>query len=152
MSMYETVVRVSPAAFAAIRKKPELLEGVFDDDEAVLAQLGLTAASMAGFDYIAADEMMDALDELDEQAGGEGGGEGEDDGSEDEEDDDAVYRDLCADGRLDYDAGYGPAFTLSPKAVKKAIKSSASIELDADVKAVFGAAAEAGDYIVGIVS
>jgi hypothetical protein len=140
MSMFVSVVRVTPTAFAAIQKQPDQLEGVFfDEDAAVMQRLGIGDADSAGFDYRIADEMMDAMDDGEDE--GEGGGGG-----------DSVLRDLGADGELDYDAGYGNAFTLSPAAVARAATNSAVIGLDDEVDALFASAAERGDYIIGIIS
>jgi hypothetical protein len=181
MSMYVTVLRVSPAAFDAIRRDPSKLDGVlFDESEVLMKRLGITEHDSASFDYRSAAEMMDALEEIEEAEAAtraqeadaedaedaEGADEGED-GEEEEDDDeaaeaaedeeeeegeDAVAKDLYADGTLDYDAGYGPAFTLSPAAVEKAAKESSVLALDEDVKALFQAAAQRGDYIIGVVS
>jgi hypothetical protein len=168
MSMYVTVVRVSPAAFAAIKRDPSQLDGViFDESEAVMKRLGITERDSAGFDHRSAAEMMDAMEELEEAEAKQAEVEAEDDEGEkedddeenedddeeaDDEDEDTVAKDLGADGTLDYDAGYGPAFTLSPAAVQQAAKSSAVLEFDEDVKALFQAAAQRGDYIIGVVS
>jgi hypothetical protein len=149
MSIYVNVVRVTPAAFDAIKRDPSQLEGVFfDEDAEIMNRLGIEEGDSAGFDYRIADEMI----ELEDEDEGEGGGEDGDGGEAGGGDGNTIDRDLGADGRLDYDAGYGPAFTLSPAAVKKAAQQSAVIELDDDVKAVFQAAAERGDHIIGIVS
>jgi hypothetical protein len=169
MSIYVTVVRVSPAAFEAIKRDPSQLDGVlFDENEAVMKRLGITERDSAGFDYRSAAEMMDAMEELeeaeakkeeveeeeDEDVEEEEDEEDEDEDVEEEEDEeeDTVSKDLGADGTLDYDAGYGPAFTLSPAAVQQAAKSSSVLELDEDVKALFLAAAQRGDHIIGVVS
>ena len=139
--MFVSVVRVTPAAFAQLEQDPWALHRVFfDADAALLARLGIAEDDSAGFDYLAADAMMEAMAELhgDDNAG--------------DSDDDPVCKDLGADGTLDYEAGYGPAFTLSPAAVKQAATRSSVIELDDDVKALFKAAAQRGDYIIGIVA
>ena len=161
MSMYVSVVRVTPEAFEQIKKTPDVLEAILmDADEKAMAKLGITEAHTAGFDYIVADEMMGAMDDDDEDDDGDPDDDDDDDkkkkadkdDDDDEEEDDAVYKDLGADGRIDYDAGYGNAFSLSPKAVKKAAKSSSVIELDDEVKELFQAAAKRGDYMIGVVS
>ena len=176
MSMFVSVVRVTPAAFEAIKRDPSQLDGVFfDANEALMQRLGIAESDTAGFDYMSAAEMLDAMEELeeaeaseeevDEEEAAAEASEDEKDEEEEEEDDadeegeedeeeeeDAVYKDLGADGTLDYDAGFGPAFTLSPAAVKQAAESSAVLELDEEVKALFLAAAQRGDYIIGVVS
>jgi hypothetical protein len=148
MSMFVCVVRVTPATFELIKEDPAQLEGVFEEDKDVLARLGIADSDSAGFDYGIADDMMDAeanlemdLDSDDDEAD-QGGGD----------DEDPVFKSMGADGHLDYDAGYGNAFTLSPAAVKKASKQSSVIEIDDEVKKLFKAAAKRGDYIIGIVS
>ncbi len=136
--MFVTVVCVTPATLAEIKKKPDVLEAVlFEPDEEVMKRLGISDADSAGFDYRIADDMMETVDE-----------EADDDDGES----DAVLKDLCADGSLDYDAGYGNAFTLSPGAVEKAIEGSSCLRLDDEVKALFNAAAKRGDHIIGVVS
>jgi hypothetical protein len=153
MSMYVSVVRVTPAAFEQLEQDPSQLEAVFfNEDAAVLARLGIAESDSAGFDYLSADAMMGAMADLDEGEDEEEDADSDEDSDDGDGDDDAVYKDLGADGTLDYDAGYGPAFTLSPAAVKKAAKRSSVIELDDDVKALFEAAVMRGDYIIGIVS
>ena len=54
-------------------------------------------------------------------------------------------------GELAYDGGYGNAFSLSPAAVKTALKASSVMVVDKDVKKLFSAATKGGDYIVGII-
>ena len=140
MSMYICVVRVTPATFERIKGEPALLEGVFEEDAAVLRELGIAEADSGGFDYGIADDMMDAMASLEQEV------------MPDDAEADPVSRDLGADGRLDHDGGYGNAFTLSPAAVKRAAKDSAVLELDPDVKQLFHAAAERGDHVIAIVS
>ncbi|HWO26193.1 MAG TPA: hypothetical protein VNO30_46015 [Kofleriaceae bacterium] len=176
MSMFVSVVRVTPAAFEAIKRAPSQLDGVFfDANEALMQRLGIAERDTAGFDYISAAEMLDAMEELEEAEASkdeeadeadeaedredekdeeeEEEEDADEEGEEDEEEEeDAVYKDLGADGTLDYDAGFGPAFTLSPAAVQQAAQGSSVLELDEEVKALFLAAAQRGDYIIGVVS
>jgi hypothetical protein len=177
MSMFVSVVRVTPAAFEAIKRDPSQLDGVFfDANEALMQRLGIAERDTAGFDYMSAAEMLDAMEELEEAESSEDEDaaaaaeeeeevaderdeeeeeeeDADEEGEEDEEEEeDAVYKDLGADGTLDYDAGFGPAFTLSPAAVKQAAESSSVLELDEEVKALVLAAAQRGDYIIGVVS
>lgn len=156
MSMFVNVVRVTPATFELIKKDPQQLEAVFfEGDNAIVKKLGIAEADSAGFDYISADMMLDAMggfadDEDDDDEDVDNTDDDDDD--EEEDDNDAVFKDLGADGTLAYEAGYGNAFTLSPAAVKKAAKSSSVIHLDDEVKALFEAAAQRGDYIIGVVT
>ena len=142
--MFVCVVRVTPTTFELIKKDPAQLEGVFDEDGDVLARLGIARSDAAGFDYGIADDIMDAEASLEMDV------ETDDDDAGSQND--PVFKSIGADGQLDYDAGYGNAFTLSPKAVKKAATDSSVIEIDAEVKKLFKAAAKRGDYIIGVVS
>ena len=147
MSMFVTVVRLSPKAFKTLEAKPSLLGAVADEDPKAMASLGVTKSMVAGFDYRFAAEGLEAMDDDDEL------GDDEEDGDDESDDEpDALLKDLRADGSLKYDAGYGPAFVLSPKAVKKAKNSSSVLGIDEDVKALFGEAAKRGDYVVGFIS
>ena len=147
MSMFVCVVRVTPKTFELLKKDPAQLESVFEEDAAVLAKLGIADTDSAGFDYRIADDLMDAEANLEMDLDSD-----EPDDGADTSEDDPVFKDIGADGSLDYDAGYGNAFTLSPAAVKKAAKESSVIEIDDDVKKLFKAAAKRGDYIIGVVS
>ncbi len=142
MSMFVCVVRVTPETFTLIKKDPSQLEGVFDGDAKVMKTLGIKDNETGGFDYSIADDAMDDEANLEML-------EGKDD---DDDKDDPVFKDICADGTLDYDAGYGNAFTLSPKAVAKAVSQSSVISIDDEVEKIFKAAAKRGDYIIGVVS
>jgi hypothetical protein len=150
MSMFVNVIRVTPAMFEVIKKDPSVLEAVLDGDEKVMKKLGIKDADSQGFDYMVADDMMDAMENVDDDDDDEDGDDDDDDDEEDEEDD-AVFKDLGADGKLDFDAGYGPTYTLSPAAVKKAVKSSV-VELDDDVRKLFKEAAKRGDYVIALVT
>jgi hypothetical protein len=166
MSMFVNVVRVKPATFELIKKDPAVFEGVLDGDAAVMAKLGIEEGDSQGFDYQSADDMMEAMDNLEDdeedekpkkkkKTGDDDEEEEEEDDDEeddDEEEDDAVFKALFADGSLDYDGGFGPARTLSPAAVKKAAKQSSVLELDDDVKKLFKAAAKRGDYVIAIIT
>ncbi len=145
--MFVCVVRVTPTTFELIKKDPAQLEGVFDENGDVLARLGIAKADSAGFDYGIADDMMDAEASLEMDLETD-----DDDGEAGSGENDPVFKSIGADGQLDYDAGYGNAFTLSPAAVKKAATESSVLEIDADVKKLFKAAAKRGDYIIGVVS
>lgn len=65
---------------------------------------------------------------------------------------DPVLVDLRADGELDYDAGFGLAFFLTPGAAKQAAAYSASLGLDDEAKAIVEAAAQRGHFVVGVIS
>ena len=147
MSMFVCVVRVTAATFELLKRDPAQLEGVFEEDADVLSRFGIAESDSAGFDYRIADDVMDAEANLDLDLDSD-----DDDKSGGSDDDDPVFKDIGADGHLDYDAGYGNAFTLSPAAVKKAAKESSVIEIDDEVKKLFKAAAKRGDYIIGVVS
>ena len=182
--MWVNLARVTPEAFHLIRGKPELLEALFVEEDAdVLAKLGVTEGDISGLDYMAASEMIEAMDdgeiETDEEEGDgdddddadddddedgdgddddddESDADAEDDGtmeaSDDEEEPDPVLIDLCIEGTLDYDAGFGSAFYLSPSAAKQAVSSSAALGLDDEVKAIVIAAAERGHFVIGVIS
>lgn len=102
----------------------------------------------------------DADDEDDEDGDDddddESDADAEDDGtmeaSDDEEGPDPVLLDLCIEGTLDYDAGFGSAFFLSPAAAKQAAESSAALGLDDEVKAIVLAAAQRGHFVIGVIS
>jgi hypothetical protein len=179
--MFVHLTRVTPATFETIKKDPDLLDAILEGDEKTLKKLGMTEEDSEGFDYISAQEMLEAKsdmdadvdedededddeDEVDEDDDDEDEVD-EDDDDEDEVDeddddededgldeDDLVFKDLGADGTLDFDGGYGKAQSLSPAAVKKALKDAAVLELDEDVKALFKAAAKRGDYIIAMVT
>jgi hypothetical protein len=171
MSMFVHLTRVTPATFETIKKDPDLLDAILEGDEKTLKKLGMTEEDSEGFDYISAQEMLEAKsdmdadvdedededddeDEVDEDDDDEDEVD-EDDDDEDEDgldEDDLVFKDLGADGTLDFDGGYGKAQSLSPAAVKKALKDAAVLELDEDVKALFKAAAKRGDYIIAMVT
>ena len=143
MSMFVCVVRVTPDTFKLLKKDPSQLEAVFDGDAAVMKTLGIKDNETGGFDYSVADDAMDNEENLEMLEGKE---------DDDDDKDDPVFKDICADGTLDYDAGYGNAFTLSPKAVAKAVSQSSVISIDDEVEKIFKAAAKRGDYIIGVVS
>src|SRR5262245_20059181 len=103
MSMWLSLVRVTPSALEALKKDPDLLQGVlFDEDDKVMKQLGIAKADVAGCDFRSAHEMFEAMAEVDGEEASET----------------SVQEDLGADGELGYEAGYGPAFTISPEAIK----------------------------------
>lgn len=68
-----------------------------------------------------------------------------------DEDDDPVLRDLGVDGKLGYEATYGPAFSISPASAARASTSSMLVTSDADLQAWVATTAERGAYIVGMV-
>jgi hypothetical protein len=116
----------------------------------------MTEDDSEGFDYIAAQEMLKAKAGV--EAGDADADADDDDDDDDEDDDDGideddlVFKDLGADGTLAFDGGYGATHTLSPTAVKYAVKNAAVLDLDDDVKALFKAAAKRGDYIIAMVT
>jgi hypothetical protein len=174
MSMWIHLARVTPEAFEVIRRDPHVLEPLLlQQEDDVLASLGVTPEDISGLDYDSAAEMIEVTRELeqddDEQdtedvdhgdegdaEGEDGEGEGEDGATAAEDDDeepgDIVFADLHIDGTLPYDAGFGSAFFLTPAAAKLAAASSAALGLDDEAKAIVQAAADRGHYIVGVVS
>lgn len=179
MSMWLHLARVTPEAFELIRNDPHVLEPLLlQQEDDVLARLGVTPEDISGLDYDSAVEMIEATRDLDEDddeqdtedvdhgdegedgdgEGAEGGEGGEDEDraapaeDDDEEPGDIVFADLHIDGTLPYDAGFGSAFFLTPAAAKQAAASSAALELDDEAKAIVQAAADRGHYIVGVVS
>ena len=183
--MWVNLARVTPEAFELIKDDPELLAALFmEQDDDVLAKLGVVDADISGLDYEAATQMIEAMGvdpnaiESDEEEGEEddedGDEDGDDDDDESEDDDDegdadaedegtveasdeeegadVVLVDLCIDGVLKYDAGFGSAFFLSPSAAKQAAQSSAALGLDDEAKAIVIAAAERGHFVIGVIS
>ena len=187
--MWINLARVSPEAFEQLRGDPDLVGPLLvDQDGDVLARLGVAEEDISGLDYESAAQMIEAMNEVDEDAievDGEaatGAADAvddeadEDDDDEDDEDDDdkddeddddhaadaddeddeadadAVLVDLRVDGELDYDAGFGSAFFLTPGAAKQAAAYSAALGLDDEAKAIVEAAAERGHYVVGVIS
>jgi hypothetical protein len=68
-----------------------------------------------------------------------------------DDDDDPVLRDLGVDGKVAYEAPYGPAFSISAASAKRASASSLLIASDEDLGAWVTTAADRGAYIVGVV-
>ena len=170
MSMWVNLARVTPEAFARIERDPHLLGPLFlEQDDTVLATLGVAVEDISGLDYDSAEDMIEATADLDDDqpAGDDEDGEDDDhgdegdddlddadeaDGDDDEEPGDVVLADLHVDGVLGYDAGFGSAFYLTPASAKLAAASSAALQLDDEAKAIVQAAGERGHYIVGVVS
>ena len=175
--MWVNLARVTPAAFDLIKSDPELLEALFmEQDAGVLAKLGVDTGDISGLDYEAASEMLAIeIDEEDEGDDDDGDGDGDDDDEDGESDDDdegdaeseedgtmdaagdgegpdVVLLDLCIEGTIPYDAGYGSAFFLSPAAARQAAQSSAALGLDDAAKAIVLAAAERGHFVIGVIS
>ena len=184
--MWVNLARVTPEAFELIKDDPELLAALFmEQDDDVLAKLGVVDADISGLDYEAATQMIEAMgvdpnaieiDEEEDEGDGEDDDEDGDDDDEDSDDDDddegdadaedegtveasdeeegadVVLVDLCIDGVLKYDAGFGSAFFLSPSAAKQAAQSSAALGLDDEAKAIVIAAAERGHFVIGVIS
>ena len=113
MSMFVSVVRATPTAFELVKKNPAQLDAVFfEGDPAIAQRLGIADDDSSGFDYISADMTLEAIDEADGETDDDPDDDDDDDDDDDEVADDRVSRELGADGTLDYDAGYGSAFTL----------------------------------------
>ncbi len=102
------------------------------------------------------DDGDDDEEEGDDDDDDEGDAEAEDDGtmeaSDEEEEPDPVLLDLCIEGTINFDAGFGSAFFLSPAAAKQAAASSAALGLDDEAKAIVMAAAERGHFVIGVIS
>src|SRR4051794_154033 len=65
MSMWMSLVRVTPQAFEALKDNPDLLQGVLmEPDSSVMAELGIADGDVAGLDYRTADEMLSAMAEI----------------------------------------------------------------------------------------
>lgn len=139
--MWVSIARVSADSFAKIKAEPTLLDALFfdsdDASEEALSRLGIDGEHIAGFDYRLALEALEGMAEAE--------------GTELDDDDDPVLADLAVSGELDYDAGYGPAFYITPKAAARAVDSIAC-HLDDEVAVVIKGANEDGDYLVGVVS
>lgn len=137
MSMWASFARVSPTSLEALKKDDQGLDFLFFDEgeaKAAAEAAGIVGAPCAGLDYRTAAAVYEGMAEAT---------------GEDEVD---FYEDLGVTGDLEFEAGYGPAFYLDPAAVKAAAENATALELDEEVKALFAAAAKAGDAIVGIIS
>lgn len=161
--MWLDFVRVSPEAFKTIKATPELLQGIFFADEEgeevtdAGAKLGVTDEHVAGMDYVLVAEALEeiaAAEQDDEKTATSEPSDDDDDEDEDEDDEeeDEVFKALGISGTVDFDAGYGDAAFLDPKAVQKAAKASQVPAFDDEVEALFKAAAKAGHYIIAVVS
>ena len=146
MSMWLNFVRVTPETFKKIKAAPDLLEAVWfsegKKDAATLKELGIDPDKhVAGLDYLTLSQAFEAMEE-----------DTGDEDDDDDEEDDPVTADLSPTGTLEYDAGYDEAFYLDPKAVTRVAKDSSIIDMDEDVKKLFDAAANAGQYVIGVIS
>ena len=130
MSMFMNIIRVKPATFERIKRESQVLDKVlFDEDAATMKSLEIEQGDVDGFDYLLALDLLEA----------------------DDDDEDAVFNSLGTDESLAYDAGYECTAVLSPTAVKQSLNSPV-LAIDSDVKKVFVAAAERGDYIIATLS
>ena len=135
MSMWLSMVRVTPEAFRKIETNPEQIDAIFFEvDDDVLAALGIADDHSAGVDYLSAASGLEAMAE----ATGE------------EFDEDGML-DLTVSGELGYDAGYGNAFYLDPAAAKDCRESMISF-MDEEMAKVLSEAADQGNYLIGIIS
>jgi hypothetical protein len=134
MSMTLILVRVSPAAFATLERAPEHLAVILDAED-FAPELG-----------IADDDQYPELDYRGAAAFCEAHGL-----TATDPDDDPVLRDLGVDGKLGYEAPYGPAFSISPASAKRAATSSLLVTAAEELQAWVTAAAARGAYIVGVV-
>ncbi len=137
MSMWLSIVRVTPESFKEIKRSPDLLDPIFfDEDQATLNRLGIEASHSCGIDYLS---LSGAYEAMAEATGEEVG-------------DDIIEEDLGPIKELDYDAGYGPAFYLDPEQVKTVRETSMIPDMDDEAAVVFDEAVETGAYLVGVVS
>jgi hypothetical protein len=127
------LVRVSEEAYAAIKSNPDHLEVILDAEE-FAPELGILDDDLYELNY------LDAARYCKER--------GLDD---DEAEDDGVLKDLGVDGAIDYEATYGPAFSISPAAAAKACAASVLLGHDEDLKAWVAEAAKHASYVVGVV-
>ncbi len=133
--MWLSMVRVSPEAFKAIEKEPDIVDSIFfDGPKDALKNLGIEDSHIAGVDYLSASEALEGMAE----ATGE------------EFDEDGIL-DLDVSGELGYDAGYGPAFYLNPEAAKSSSESMISF-MDEEMASVLKTAAAEGLYLIGVIS
>ncbi len=133
--MWLSIVRVSPDAFKAIKKNPDIVDSIFfDGPKDALKDLGIEDSHIAGVDYLSAAQALEGMAE----ATGE------------EFDEDGIL-DLEVSGELGYDAGYGPAFYLDPEAAKASSESMISF-MDEEMAAVLKTAASEGLCLIGIIS
>ena len=129
------MVRVSPEAFRTIESDPALIDAIlFEVKQDVLDRLGIEDEHSAGVDYLSASEALEAMAES----------------TGEELDEDAIL-DLKVTGELGFDAGYGNAFYLDPKAAKKNAQSMIAF-MDEEMATVLNEAAEHGNYLIGIIS
>ena len=126
------LVRVSPEAYAAIKDKPDHLEVILDAEE-FAPELGILDVDLNERNYRGAARFC------------------EEHGLAKGDDDDGVLTDLRIDGAIDYQATYGPAFSISPAAAATAAAESVLLAEDDELKAWVAEAAKHGSYIIGLV-
>ena len=147
MSMWLNVVVMPEAAFAKVKADGQLLDGLlFPEDDAAetaaFTALGLAAADSSGCDYRSLAAAGEAMAEID----------GDEDDDDDDEDDDGEP-DFAPSGELDFDAGFGPAFYIEPKAA--ALTNEAwqmAANLDDEVAALLERARNQALYVVAVIS
>jgi hypothetical protein len=137
MSMWLDVVAVSPEAFRKIQKTPDLLDGVFfDEDEEILADLGIAEEDKAGVDYLSLSEALEAM-------------------SASEDEDEAVEPDFDPSGELDFSGGYDDAQYLDPAAIAGVLENetwSTAAEMDEDLGRLLKSASKNKRYLIFVVS
>ena len=134
--MNVSIAKLSKTAYCRLCRDPKALQGVLQGDDPLLcAALKLDPERDRGcFDFERLYEMLEACGELPR-------GEAQR----------APGHVLGSDGELDYDAGYGRAFVLSPRAVKRAMKVG-SFLIDRRIYQLVKRAANERAYVVGLIS
>ncbi len=125
------LIRVSPEAYAVIQGNPEHLEVILDAEE-FAPELGILDNDVDERNYRGAAQFC-------EERGLARDG------------DDGVLRDLHVDGAIDYEATYGPAFSISPAAAAAACAESLLLAADDDLRAWIAVAAKRGSYTIGLI-
>lgn len=125
------LIRVSPEAYAAIKDHPDHLEAIVDAAE-LAPELGVMDNDIDELDY------RDAARLCAERG-------------LHSESDDGVLADLRVDGSIDYEATYGPAFSISPAAAAVACTESVLLTADPDLRAWIAEAVKRGSHVIGLV-
>ena len=139
MSMWLDVLAVSPAAFRKIQETPDLLDGVFfDEDDQIMADLGISNKDKAGIDYLSLCEAVEAM--------------AEDVGDDEDEE---VEPDFGASGELDFSGGYDNPQYLEPGALPGALESdtwSMAAGMDDELERLLESARKKKSYVIFVVS
>ena len=125
------LIRASAEAHALIKGNPDHLEAIIDAEE-FAPELGIMDNDVEERNYLGAARLC-------EERGLSRDG------------DDGVFRDLRVDGEIDYEATYGPAFSISPAAAAIACAESVLLADDDDLRAWIAEAVKHGSYVIGLV-